>query len=253
MRVVSLVPSWTETLIEAGVHVVGRTRFCIHPREKVAAIPVVGGTKRIQWPKLEEVRPDLLVLDREENALQMADRSPVPWVATHVTSVKDVPENLRKLSERLERPELLALGERWRTVCERITAESPKPGWLDLPGVIEWLRPAGPQVDQFLYLIWMEPWMAVGCDTFIGSMFELLGFGSRMCRLDEKYPTIRLEDYDPTRTLLLFSSEPYPFGRRRQALEELPFASALVNGESYSWYGIRALRFLEGQTRSPGR
>ena len=73
-----------------------------------------------------------------------------------------------------------------------------------------------------------------------------------MCRLNERYPTISLDDYDPSGTLLLFASEPYPFGRRRKDIEELPFASALVNGESYSWFGLRALRFLEGVAPAPG-
>ena len=252
MRVVSLVPSWTETLIQAGVQVVGRTRFCIHPRDRIESIPVVGGTRQIQWAKLDELEPDLLVLDREENPRWMAAQSPVPWVATHVTSVWDVEQDLHRLNDHLSQPGLLALAKRWRQVCQRLTDDSASPDWLDLPGVIEWLRPPAQGVSRFLYLIWKNPWMAASPDTFIGSMFELLGFGSRMCRLDEKYATIRLEDHDPSDTLLLFASEPYPFARCREDIQELPFASALVDGESYSWFGLRALRFLESISPAPG-
>lgn len=67
MRLISLVPSWNETLIECGLNVVGRSRYCIHPEDRVRDIPIVGGTKDIRWDRVREARPDLLVLDREEN------------------------------------------------------------------------------------------------------------------------------------------------------------------------------------------
>ena len=145
MNVACMVPSWTETLIHAGVNVVGSTRYCIHPREKVSSIPVVGGTKDISCPKVAELKADLLVLDKEENTRFMAEQSPVPWIATDVTSVWDVEKNLQVIHERLLRPELVAIGKRWRDVCERLTRESRNPGWLELPGVIEWVRQ--PRVD----------------------------------------------------------------------------------------------------------
>ena len=72
MRVVSLVPSLTETLLECGVEVVGRTRFCIHPADKVADIPAVGGTKEVNWQRCLALEPDLVVMDKEENTLEMA-------------------------------------------------------------------------------------------------------------------------------------------------------------------------------------
>lgn len=87
--------------------------------------------------------------------------------------------------------------------------------------------------------------MTVSRSTFIGSMFELLGVG-----LDEgaeKYPLVSLADLDPSRTLLLFSSEPYPFLRLRPE-EAAPFAHAFVDGEAFSWFGLRALRFLQHRT-----
>ena len=249
MNVVCMVPSWTETLIHAGVNVVGRTRYCIHPRERVASIPVVGGTKDISWSKVAELKADLLVLDKEENPRFMAEQSPVPWIATHVTSVWDVEKNLQVIHERLLRPELVAMGKRWRDVCERLTRESRNPSWLKLPGVIEWVRQPRVDVDRFLYIIWKDPWTAVDLSTFIGSVFSLLGFGSRMSRLNEKYARIRLEDFDPIRTLLLFGSEPYPFDKRKEVIEELPHPSAIVDGECFSWFGVRTLRFLEERCR----
>lgn len=251
VKVVCLVPSWTETLLEAGVNVVGRTRFCIHPSDKVASIPVVGGTKRVDWTKVTQLVPDLLVLDREENPRSLADQSPVAWIATHVTSVWDVDGELRSLHGHLAQPGLLALANRWRRICERLTGESKTPDWLELPGVTEWIRKPGPAVDRFLYVIWKDPWKAAGARTFISSVFDLLGYGPRRLQLEEKYPDIRLQDLDPARTLLLFSSEPYPFHRRRNVIEALPFPSAVVDGKKFSWFGVRTLRFLEQCARKP--
>jgi hypothetical protein len=251
MRVICLVPSWTETLLDAGVNVVGRTRFCIYPADKAASIPVVAGTKQVDWPKILELKPDLLVLDKEENPISFADQSHVPWVATHVTSVWDVGKELQCLYARLGQTEVLAIAERWLRTCERLSGKSGNRDWLQMPGVMEWLRRPGPEVEQFLYIIWKDPWMAVGPGTFIASVFTLLGYGSRLAPLSDKYPAIRLEDYDPTRTLLLFSSEPYPFARHANFLADLPFPSAIVDGERFAWFGVRALRFLESCEQPP--
>lgn len=245
MRLVSLVPSWTETLIHAGAEVVGRTRYCVHPAGRVRAIPVVGGTKRVDWQRVTGLRPDLLILDREENPRAMADEAPVPWMATHVTAVEDVEGELVRLAERLELPALVALAERWRAVQRAVGAGSPAEDWCRLPGVLEWIRRPEQPVERLLYLIWHDPWMAAARGTFIGSMLALLGYGRLLGDHAEQYPRIALEEHDPASTLLLFSSEPYPFARHRDLIGALPFPAALVDGESFGWYGLRALRFLE--------
>jgi ABC-type Fe3+-hydroxamate transport system substrate-binding protein len=245
MRVVCLVPSLTETLIEAGVHVVGRSRFCIHPEQQVASIPVVGGTKEVDWSKVSALNADLLVLDREENPHSMADESPVPWIATHITSIDDVEAELSRLGEVLSNELLASMAERWRSVCESHRSRLRAREWLELPGVLAWIRQPTASTDHFVYLIWKDPWMAVGPGTFIASMFDLLGYGLRMLPLDAKYPTFRREDFDPTRTLLLFSSEPFPFDEHKKEIARLPHAAAIIDGKSYAWFGVRSLRFLE--------
>jgi len=245
MRVVCLVPSWTETLLQCGVTVVGRTRYCIHPSDKVASIPVVGGTRQVDWAKVTKLKPDLLVLDQQENPRSIVEQSAVQWIATQVTSVWDVERELRGFHERLGQPELAVMADRWRRVCEQLASECRNPGWLELPGVMEWVRQPGRDVDRFLYFVWKDPWKAAGPDTFIGSVLGLLGYGSRMIPLIDRYPCIRPDDVDPERTLLLFSSEPYPFHSEKKIVEALPFPSAIVDGECYSWFGVRTLRFLE--------
>lgn len=241
MRVVSLVPSLTETLIEAGAEVVGRTRYCVHP-EGARGLPVVGGTKDLDFDKLAALQPDLLVLDREENLPWMQERAPCKVHVFHATSVDGMAEETRKLANRFAggaRSNLLAMGERWR----RVSSAPPATwNWDRVPAE---LRRSGPKRDweNGLYLIWKNPWMSVSRETFIGSVLAKLGAPD--LRFEKPYPEIAWADFNPEKTLLLFSSEPFPFGKKWEALDELPYSRVLVDGESYSWFGIRTLRFLE--------
>jgi iron complex transport system substrate-binding protein len=257
MRVISLVPSWTQTLIEAGVQVVGRTRYCVHPADAVQNIPVVGGTKEVDWSRVGELRADLVLLDREENTRAMADACPLPWHATHVTSVDDPADELERLADRLACAPLRVFAMRWRTAVGWFRAggaeeaEHASDGgvgfaWRSLLGVRAWVREPTLPVDRFLYLIWYKPWMAAGAGTFIHSVLELLGYGSSLAPLDGKYTEIDLNSYDPARTLLLAADEPYPFHEKREGLDALPHPCAIVDGANYSWFGLRTLRFIEG-------
>ena len=249
MRVVSMVPSWTETLLECGCDVVGRTRFCIHP-ERVRDIPIVGGTKSIDWKKVAKLHPDLLVLDREENTLAMWEESPVDVLVTHVTSVDDLAPALERMALRVDEPSLRDVAARWARVAER--EDGPLTSWADLPGVIEWLRPpVDDAIGPFAYLIWRDPWMAIGPGTFVSSMLARVGLKSDLLfpraavDINPKYPEIDLASLPPE-AVLLASDEPYPFHRKREFLRALDRPVAIVDGEAFSWFGVRSLAFLEG-------
>jgi hypothetical protein len=263
LRVISMVPSWTETLLACGVNVVGRTRFCIHP-DSAHSIPAVGGTKDIIWDKANGLVPDLLLLDREENPKSMADDAVGETLATHITNIDDVVPALEAIALRLEkgsRPadgpavsNLRALAHRWGRVIN--APKIPLEKWTDLPGVQEWLKtPAGfPGVDnksKLVYMIWKSPWMTITRETFIASVLVRLGIPAEMIWEDSgeggakvKYPEVDLAKL-PAECLLLFSSEPFPFFRQKEKLKELPFPGALIDGECMSWFGIRSLIFLE--------
>lgn len=228
-----MVPSWTETLLEAGVEVVGRTRFCVHP---VSSVVRVGGTKDWNLDRVRSLGADLLVLDREENPLSMSVDSGLPVWASHIRSMADVAPALLDLSSVLGNEVLREWSVRWSAVA----AAEPCGGW---PGIVEWgRRPVG-EVRSVVYVIWRDPWMAVGPDTFIGSMLGKTGYPVH--GFVEKYPVVDFAEFYRESTLLLFSSEPYPFLRKREGLAELGFPYAFVDGESFSWFGVRALRFLE--------
>ncbi len=241
MRVISLVPSWTETLIACGVNVVGRSRYCIHPGDQAKKIPVVGGTKDLDIKKIEALKPDILLLDKEENLPWMADLGRVH--CSHVCHTDDVPREILALAKLFDNTGLAGLAEEWRVLLE--APAYPRSSVADLPGVLKWLRVPEQEPEVILYMIWRSPWMAVSRNTFVGSMFTQLGYGGRIPAFAEKYPKLDLGEYSSERTLLLFSSEPFPFAKKAQELMSLDFPSAIVDGEAYSWFGLRSLRFLQ--------
>ncbi len=198
----------------------------------------MGGTKDWNLEKVQGAAPDLVVLDQEENPLAMAEAG-LPYWASHVRGIASMPEALSDLSERLENPPLASLSARWQRVVERpVGVENLEA----LPGVVEWGRRPRGEVEHVVYVIWKDPWMAVGPETFIGSVLSHLGLS--VYPFDKPYPQVELEAF-PDNTLLLFSSEPYPFLRKREGLDRLKTPYAFVDGESFSWFGVRSLRFLE--------
>lgn len=250
-----MVPSWTETLLEAGANVVGRTRFCIHPENRVKDIPAIGGTKEIDSAALRELRADLLLLDREENPKAMAENSPVPVLATHVTGVSSVARDIERIAEWFQGRGESAVADRLREIALRWTAIDEKPSallesWDRVPGVAKWLRKPDFAVRdaRFVYVIWRAPWMAVAKGTFISSVLEKLGVAAERLwpvSLGGLYPEFEMNDL-PLNAVLLLSSEPYPFHKKHDWLDDMSTPAALVDGESFSWFGTRALRFLEG-------
>ncbi len=250
MRIVSLVPSWTETLIACGANVGGRTRFCIHPQEVVCNITVVGGTKDLDIEKLVQLKPDLLILDKEENLPWMLEQSPCPVFVSHVTDIGVMPEELKKLSDLLPHiaGDLLQLSRRWTDLLK-----CKHSALVEVPGVLHWI--SNPQVldedTQFVYVIWRKPWMCVSQNTFIGSMIHFLGGKLYLVSEDQKYPQFSLESLlneSHENIFFLFSSEPYPFFNKKNELKEFVesgMKAAIVDGECYSWFGVRSLRFLE--------
>jgi len=241
-KVASFVPSWTNTLIECGVEVVGRTKFCIHPVEIVSAIPVLGGTKNLKTDRLDSIDADLVILDKQENPVGFLAQIRKPVYASDVNSVESLFTELVNLNKILLNKKLNELIVKLEKIISKPVIDKDL---NNIPGVIQWLNPIHKHIDKVLYIIWREPWMCVSKNTFIASMLEHLGFGGLIPDFDTDYPEISLQEYDPDRTLLLFSSEPYPFHKKIEEIRTLTYPSAIVDGESYSWFGISAITFLE--------
>ncbi|MCB9899666.1 MAG: ABC transporter substrate-binding protein [Planctomycetes bacterium] len=233
-RIVSLVPSTTETcfVLGRGERVVGRTRYCIHPRPQVDALPDVGGTKAPDLARIAALRPDLVLANEEENrpALWPALRALAPlWVA-FPRGVDGALDDLRAMSELLD---ARAAGA---ALCDAIASARDA------------LREcATGRPFTYAYLIWKDPWMAAGDDTYIAALLaEAGGRNVAPAREAERYPRFRLDELvaaDPD--VVLLSSEPYAFtSDDASALGPLAARALPIDGEHCSWHGARLARAL---------
>ncbi len=228
MRIVSLVPSQTELLYYLGLHdrVVGKTVFCIHPDKHDGHAEKVGGTKKVRFEKIDELQPDLIICNKEENSLEMvealSEKYPV-WVSD-VQNVDGAVDMILQLGE------ILKVEQAAKTLAQDIRASFNKPKIY--------------RKLTCLYLIWRKPYMSVGTDTFIHHMMEKGGFINVLTQY-ERYPEIDEDLIMAVRPELVFlSNEPYPFSEKHiQEIQNLLPNSRiiLVDGELFSWYGNRLL------------
>lgn len=243
MRIVSLVPSWTETLLLAEGNVVGRTRYCVHPQELIAKIPIVGGTKVVDWKAVADLAPDLVVLDQEENPQAFAKLCPGDWIASHVNSLPSARAGTKALWEVTQLKKLQDEVARW----DRILTAGPRTIPLaELPGIESWLRRPTGAPQKLHYIIWQNPWMAIARQTFIGSVLTQLGWGDHLPTTAIPYPELKETALNDPEAVCLFATEPFPFSAAKVAALHLNAGGiGIINGESYAWFGSRALRFLE--------
>lgn len=234
-RIISLVPSQTELLYHLGLNheIIGITKFCIHPSQSFASKTRVGGTKNVDIDKIKALEPDLIIASKEENVKddieELAKYFPV-WVS----DVKDLLSAFAMIRN---------LGRITSTECKAAEIiELITDNFNNLLSFNKKFRTA--------YLIWKQPYMTVGGDTFINSMLERGGF-ENVFKKENRYPIIEIASLHHLNCeLILLSSEPYPFGQKH--IEEIksllqkkslaPIKIALVDGEMFSWYGSRLIK-----------
>ncbi len=215
-RVVSLVPSLTETI--AGTTpglLVGATDWCTHPGDLTA--DRVGGTKNPTVAAIADLHPDVVVANEEENRQVDLDALRARGIAVWVTAPTSVPEALTSLTRMLH-----ALGL----------------------GVPDWLRAAGevwsgaqPVVrHRAVVPIWRRPWMALGRETFAGDVLSRIGVANVLANHADRYPRIDLAAL-PAHDLVVLPDEPYAFSATDgpEAFPQVP--AALVSGRHLTWYG----------------
>lgn len=230
-RIVSLVPSQTELLYDLGLHneVVGQTLFCIHPALMHDTKPRVGGTKNFNIAKIAALQPDLIIGNKEENIQagieELAKLYPV-WMSD-IQTLDDSVQMIKQIGEVVNR----------ETEAQSIASQIRQ----SFSSISEINHPK----SEILYLIWRQPWMAAGHNTFINDMLKRLGFNNVVQHLYSRYPEVTTEHLQQLQPQIIFlSSEPYPF--KDKHIEELkaicPHATVmLVDGELFSWYGSRLL------------
>jgi len=238
-RIISVVPSQTELLVDLGLieNLVGVTKFCIHPKDLRKRSTVIGGTKNLKIEKIKSLNPDFILANKEENELEqiqeLAKYFPV-WISDIVTlddsikMIRDVGKMVGKTS-----------------IAEKISNDIVNEFKLWENQKMNYLSET--QNLTAAYLIWNDPIMTVGRDTFIHDMLVRCGFENLLAtEFQSRYPIIDnrvLQKYNPN--FLFLSSEPYPF--KLQHIEAfrllLPNTKVmLVDGEMFSWYGSRLLK-----------
>lgn len=255
-RIVSLVPSLTESLFALGLgaRVVGVTDWCVHPAEALKDVPKVGGTKDTNVEAVVALAPDLVIANHEENTRRVVERLEASGLRVWVTYPRTVRAGAALLREMAMR-----LGATSRAIADVVVPVEEAVALAER--VRPWKRP------RVFCPIWRDPWMAVGRDTYVHSMIELCGGVNVFAeRGDRRYPVVRLADVIEARPdVVLLPDEPYAFGSRDVAelmRLDLPAARAgrvhCVDGTWLSWYGPRirpalnGLRALLGVDPDPG-
>jgi ABC-type Fe3+-hydroxamate transport system substrate-binding protein len=234
MRIVSLCPSLTELVFDLGRgdDLVGVTRFCVHPAAGVARIEKVGGTKSPKLERIIELRPDLVLLNEEENRVEDARVLEAAGLRCHVSFPRDVAataEMVRSIGRALER----------EAEAEAIAR--------DIEGRARRVREAAigkPEV-RFAYLIWRKPLMAVSSDTYVSALLTLPGGRNVFADRPKRYPLVTPKELSGTAPhVVLLSTEPFPFQEKH--IHEISRDTALapeifriVDGELLSWHGSR--------------
>jgi ABC-type hemin transport system substrate-binding protein len=230
-RIISLVPSLSETICALGLRdqLVGCTQFCVEPKDLHRTATRVGGTKDPQLDLIRSLQPTHILANQEENPrepiLELARE--IPTLVTFPKGPEDVPGMLHDLGRFL-----LCDTESWAADIESLLK-----------------APSRHPPQRFLYLIWQNPYMAAGPDTYISRTLANIGWVNAY-EGAERYPALDIAAMEACcADILLLSSEPYPFRRRdaERLKAQWPSAPRLarIDGQMLSWFGTRTREALE--------
>ena len=245
-RIVSLVPSWTETLFAFGLseRIVGITRFCVVPSQ-TAGVTKVGGTKNPNVDVIAKLTPDLVIANAEENRredIEHLRNLNIGVFTTYPRKIGSAVESIMKLGTLLDcEPQANAMA---RGIVREVSAiETELGAWAKLR-----FRAFCP--------IWKNPWMSFNADTYAHDVLRMLGFNNIFASAGERYPRTTIDEAVRLRPdFVLLPDEPYEF--RTKDVDELkPLLPAplsrrvvLINGRDLHWYGSHMLSGLRSLAR----
>jgi len=218
-RVVSLVPSATETLLAWGVEPIAVTRFCEQP-----TYPSVGGTKDPNLDAIEELAPDLVVMCVEENRVEDADALVARGLSVHAIDINRVAEVASELAR----------------LADAVGIDRGDLTMVDVP------PPLPPSSRRAFVPIWRRPWMTISNNTYAWSMLDHLGIEVVLSDSPDRYPTVTDEEIRSGHPdVVIAPSEPYPFGERHRAELEAFAPVTFVDGQDLVWWGVRTPHALD--------
>jgi ABC-type Fe3+-hydroxamate transport system substrate-binding protein len=230
-RIISLVPSQTELLCSLGLEeeVIGITKFCLHPQHWFRHKMKIGGTKQLDIDKIKNLQPDLIIANKEENLREQVEELAIhfPVWISDVSNLEDALSMISSIGHILDKEKK----------SQDLVSAIQK-------NFLSFTPPVPNPKIKTCYLIWREPYMTVGGDTFINDMLRLAGF-QNMFENKTRYPEVTINELSLTGCqLLLLSSEPYPFKKKHivELQTKLPNTKIILpDGELFSWYGSRLL------------
>jgi ABC-type Fe3+-hydroxamate transport system substrate-binding protein len=242
-RIISLVPSWTETLFAMGLgeHVVGVTKFCVEPADGVASVAKIGGTKNPDLRAIAKLEPDFVIANAEENRREDVEKIRANGVAVLTTYPKTIPgavESILKLGKALgteSEADTMA-----REIVRNVSGIEASVGvWSKLP-------------FRVFCPIWKNPWMAFNADTYAHDVLRMLGFNNIFASAGERYPTTTIAEAIARKPdIVLLPDEPYEFKDRdiEELRKILPAALGrrvmIISGRDLHWYGVHMVKGLQ--------
>lgn len=230
-RIVSLVPSQTELLDYLGLEneVVGITKFCIHPDDWFKSKTRVGGTKNIHHEIIDELKPDLIIGNKEENSPEdiLALKEKYPVYMSDIFTVEDALQMIGDIGNLTNKEKIT------NSLIRQIQSS-----FTNFPSIQK----------KVLYLIWADPFMAAGKKTFIGDIIKKLGMQNVLLDNECRYQSLSNEEIAALNAdLIILSSEPFPFKKAHSIeLNQLTNAKIIfADGEMFSWYGSRMLEMQQ--------
>ncbi|MBI3503001.1 MAG: ABC transporter substrate-binding protein [Bacteroidetes bacterium] len=239
-KIISIVPSQSELLSDLGLEeeVVAITKYCVHPKNWFDTKIKIGGTKKLNIEKIKELKPDLIIGNKEEN-----EKSQIQELQKHfpvwISDIKNLEQALEMIEAigKMTGKEKRALDIQ-NNIREQFSLFKLQTSNFSVRSPSDKLL-----TSKVLYLIWKKPFITAGKETFINHLLEMCGLSNVVTRT--RYPEISAEEIQKLNPELIFlSSEPYPF--RQKHIEEFQSLCpkgkiVLVDGEMFSWYGTRLL------------
>ncbi len=228
--VISLVPSQTELLHWLGLDaaVSGITKFCVHPPAWQKSKCIIGGTKNIDISKIHSLKPSLIIANKEENVKEQVEELAAAY-PVFVTDVNNFEEALLMIEQL---GSLTGKNEQAAELCAAVIKKFAE------------FSPGCHTSLKVCYLIWNDPYMTTGGDTFISDMLCKAGFRN-MFQQQQRYPQVSINEIKNSGAeIILLSSEPYPFKEKhKQEIQQLLPGKKILfaDGEMFSWYGSRLL------------
>jgi len=232
-RIVSLVPSQTELLCDLALEneLIGITKFCVHPFHLKATKTIVGGTKKVDLDKIKSLHPDFILCNKEENSYAFLPELEkiAPTYFSNVNSIEDSINLIAELGNILNR----------RTEASNLIDKIN----FKLNDFKNFIKDK--PIRKVAYLIWANPWMVAGNETYINEILKLNKFENIYANMS-RYPKIEIHkirnEGDPD--VIILSSEPFPF-KDEHAMEIATYTNRSItvfgDGELFSWFGSRLL------------